>query len=45
MIFFSLDDSLDEGEPLDDDIIHTLPISKIHDINNLAEEKKDAQYA
>ena len=39
-IFGSLDDSLDEGEPLDDDIIQTLPISKIHDINKLAEEKK-----
>jgi len=39
-IFGSLDDSLDEGEPLDDDIIQTLPISKIHDINKLAEDKK-----
>ena len=36
----SLDDGFDEGEPLDDDIIQTYPISKIHDINKLSEDKK-----
>ena len=36
----SLDEELDEGAPLDDDIIQTYPISKIHDINKLAEDKK-----
>ena len=36
----SLEDEFDEGEPLDDDIIQTYPISKIHDINKLSEDKK-----
>ena len=39
-IFDSFDDGLDEGEPLDDDIIQTYPISKIQDINKLSEDKK-----
>jgi len=36
----SMDDEFDEGQPLDDDIIQTYPISKIHDINKLSEDKK-----
>jgi hypothetical protein len=38
--FGSLEDEFDEGEPLDNDIIQTYPISKIHDINKLSEDKK-----
>ena len=39
-LFGSLEDEFYEGEALDDDIIQTYPISKIHDINKLSEDKK-----